>query len=129
MPFIFVWFKQSKSGRSDEIKYLLVENLGRGITIYKVERGYLPGKFEEHSPCDLIFTVITRLELRRLKNLVHEINPKAFVFVNSIKETAGGILKRVSGQRIRLIHRFITKYECYENALFFTCQYTSCIMQ
>ncbi len=82
------------SGRSDEIKYLLVESLGRGITIYKGERGYLPGKFEEHSPCDLIFTVITRLELRKLKNLVHEIDPKAFVFVNSIRETAGGILKR-----------------------------------
>jgi uncharacterized membrane-anchored protein YitT (DUF2179 family)/predicted metal-dependent HD superfamily phosphohydrolase len=85
------------SGLSDEIKYLLVENLGRGITVYKGERGYLPGKFEEHHPCDLIFTVITRLELRRLKNLVHEVDPKAFIFVNSIKETAGGILKRTSG--------------------------------
>jgi uncharacterized protein YebE (UPF0316 family) len=61
------------------------------------ERAYLPGKFEDHSPCDLIFTVITRLELRRLKNLVHEVDPKAFVFVNSIKETAGGLLKRSSG--------------------------------
>jgi len=47
-----------------------------------------------HSEVDIIFTVITRLELRRLKNLVYAEDPKAFVFANTIKETAGGILKR-----------------------------------
>lgn len=83
------------SGRSEEIKYQLVENLGRGITIYKGERGYLPGKFNVHAPCDLVFTVVTRLELRKLKNMVYDIDPKAFVFVCSIKETLGGVLKKV----------------------------------
>jgi uncharacterized membrane-anchored protein YitT (DUF2179 family) len=68
--------------------------MGRSITIYKGERGYLPGKFEISSDCDIIFTVITRLELRRLKNLVYEADPKAFVFANTIKEASGGILKR-----------------------------------
>ena len=83
------------SSLSDEIKYHLVEKLGRGITIYKGERGYLPGKFDVHTPCDLIFTVITRLELRRLKNVVHSIDPKAFIFVSTIKESSGGVLKKI----------------------------------
>jgi uncharacterized membrane-anchored protein YitT (DUF2179 family)/predicted metal-dependent HD superfamily phosphohydrolase len=82
------------SGNSELIKHRLVNELGRSITIYKGERGYLPGKFEISSDCDIIFTVITRLELRRLKNLVYEADPKAFVFANTIKEASGGILKR-----------------------------------
>jgi uncharacterized membrane-anchored protein YitT (DUF2179 family) len=68
--------------------------LGRGITIYKGERGFLKESFDVHQPVDIIFTVITRFEVRRLKNLVHSIDPKAFVFTNSIKEAAGGVLKK-----------------------------------
>ena len=82
------------SGKSEVIKYQLVNNLERGITVYKGERGFLPGKFEFSSECDIIFTVINRLELRRLKNLVYEVDPQAFVFANTIKEASGGIIKR-----------------------------------
>jgi len=83
------------SGKSEAIKYQLVNKLGRGITVYKGERGFLPGKFEISSDVDIIFTVITRLELRRLKNLVYEADPNAFVFANTIKEASGGVLKRL----------------------------------
>jgi uncharacterized membrane-anchored protein YitT (DUF2179 family) len=62
--------------------------------IDKGERGFLPGKFEVSAECDIIFTVITRLELRKLKNLVSEVDPKAFVFANTIKEASGGVIKR-----------------------------------
>ena len=82
------------SGKSELIKYRLVNELSRGITVYKGERGFLPGQFETHTHCDIIFTVVTRLELRKLKNVVHEIDPKAFVFANPIKEASGGILRR-----------------------------------
>jgi uncharacterized membrane-anchored protein YitT (DUF2179 family)/predicted metal-dependent HD superfamily phosphohydrolase len=82
------------SGKSEEIKYQLVNKLGRGITVFKGERGFLPGKFEVSSECDIIFTVITRLELRKLKNLVYDVDPKAFVFASTIKEASGGIIKR-----------------------------------
>ncbi len=82
------------SGKSEAIKYELVNNLGRGITVYKGERGFLPGKFEVSTDVDIIFTVITRMELRKLKNLVYEVDPRAFVFANTIKEAAGGILNR-----------------------------------
>lgn len=82
------------SGNSEAIKYQLVNKLGRGITVYKGERGFLPGKYEVSTECDIIFTVITRLELRKLKNLVYEVDPKAFVFASTIKEASGGIIKR-----------------------------------
>ncbi len=82
------------SGKSEVIKYQLVNKLGRGITVYKGERGFLPGNFEVSADCDIIFTVITRLELRKLKNLVNEVDPHAFVFANTIKEASGGIIKR-----------------------------------
>ena len=82
------------SSKSDIIKYRLVNELGRGITVYKGQRGFLPGKFEVHEDCDIIFTVITRLELRKLRNLVSEIDPKSFVFASTIREASGGIIKR-----------------------------------
>ena len=82
------------SGKSEIIKDRLVNEMGRGITIYKGQRGFLPGKFEEYSDCNIIFTVITRLELRKLKNLVAEIDDKAFVFASTIKEASGGVIKR-----------------------------------
>ena len=85
------------SAKSEVIKYQLVNKMGKGITVYRGERGFLPGKFEISSDCDIIFTVITRLELRRLKNLVAEIDPQAFVFANTIKEASGGVIKRKQG--------------------------------
>jgi uncharacterized membrane-anchored protein YitT (DUF2179 family) len=82
------------SGKSEILKSKLVNELGRGITIYKGERGYLPGNFEVHSDTDIIFTVITRLEIRKLKDVVYETDPAAFVFASVIKEASGGILKK-----------------------------------
>jgi uncharacterized membrane-anchored protein YitT (DUF2179 family) len=86
------------SGKSDEIKETLVKELGRGITIYKGERGFMKDNFESSHDTDIVFTVITRLEVRRLKNAVSAIDPKAFVFTNTINETSGGILKRHARQ-------------------------------
>jgi uncharacterized membrane-anchored protein YitT (DUF2179 family) len=82
------------SGQSEEIKKQLVMTLGRGITIYKGERGFLKGSFDISQPVDIIFTVVTRLEVRRMRNLIQDIDPKAFVFTSTIKEAAGGVLKK-----------------------------------
>ncbi|RYU91877.1 DUF2179 domain-containing protein [Mucilaginibacter terrigena] len=82
------------SGQNAAIKEMLVKQLGRGITVYKGERGFLKDSFDVSHPVDIVFTVVTRLELRRLKNMVHDIDPKAFIFTSIIKEAAGGVLKR-----------------------------------
>jgi uncharacterized membrane-anchored protein YitT (DUF2179 family) len=82
------------SGHSEEVKKQLVMSLGRGITIYKGERGFLKDSFDVSQPVDIIFTVVTRLEVRRMRNMIHDIDPKAFVFTSTIKEAAGGVLKK-----------------------------------
>lgn len=84
------------SGESESIKHQLVNELGRGITVYQGKRGFLPGNYDVSSDCDIIFTVVTRLEMRKLKNLVYETDPKAFVFANTIREATGGIINRRS---------------------------------
>ena len=82
------------SGENELIKEQLVMAMGKGITVYKGERGFLKDSFDVSKPVDIIFTVVTRLEVRRLRNLVYNIDPKAFVFTSTIKEAAGGVLKK-----------------------------------
>jgi uncharacterized membrane-anchored protein YitT (DUF2179 family) len=86
------------SAESERIKEQLVMVLGRGITVYKGERGFLKESFDVSQPVDIVFTVVTRLEVRRLRNLVHKIDPKAFIFTSIVKEAAGGVLKKRARQ-------------------------------
>lgn len=81
------------SSKYEEIKSYLVNDLGKGITVYKGERGYLPGSFDVKTDTDIVVTVVTRLEVHQLQTAIKKIDPKAFVYVQSIKEAAGGILK------------------------------------
>jgi len=81
------------SYKSDEISAMITEKLGRGITLYtgkggSGKRGYVAREM------DIIFTVITRLEIPRLKNEIELIDPNAFVVMNSIKDTKGGMIKK-----------------------------------
>ncbi len=84
------------SSKQEEIKSFLVNELGKGITVYKGERGYLPGSFDIKTDCEIIVTIVTRLEIKQIQEGVINIDPKAFVFAQSIKETAGGLLKAKS---------------------------------
>ncbi len=81
------------SSQSEEIKNFLVNELGKGITVYKGERGYLPGSFEVRTDSDIIVTIVTRLEIKQIQDAIIEIDPKAFMYVQSIKEATGGVLK------------------------------------
>jgi hypothetical protein len=42
--------------------------------------------------CDIIVTVVTRLELLRIKDEIRKLDPKAFMFIQYIK-ASGGILR------------------------------------
>jgi uncharacterized membrane-anchored protein YitT (DUF2179 family) len=81
------------SAQQEEIKNFLVNELGKGITVYKGERGYLPGSFDIKTDCEIIVTIVTRLEIKQIQDTLMIIDPKAFVYVQSIKEATGGILK------------------------------------
>lgn len=85
------------SAHSEMIKEKLAKDMGRGITVYKGERGFMQQTYEVSHECDIVFTVATRLEVRKIKKLIHEIDPNAFIFTGSIKEAAGGILRHTSG--------------------------------
>lgn len=81
------------SSKEEEVKNFLVNELGKGITVYKGERGYLPGSFDIKTDCQIIVTIVTRLEIKQIQDNLVKIDPKAFVFVQSIREASGGILK------------------------------------
>lgn len=78
----------------DAIKEIIVNDYKKGITIYKGERGYLPGTFDVKNECDIIVTIVTRLELLSIKNAIKNADPEAFMYVYNIKETSGGIIKK-----------------------------------
>lgn len=84
------------SSKPDEIKNLLVNDLGKGITVYKGEKGYLPNSFDVKTDADIIVTIVTRLEIKKIHDTVINIDPAAFVYVHIIKDATGGILKEKS---------------------------------
>ena len=81
------------SAEQEKIKDMLVNELGKGITVYKGERGFLPGSFHIKTDCEIIVTIVTRFEISQIEGAVTGIDPKAFVFSQSINEATGGVLK------------------------------------
>jgi uncharacterized membrane-anchored protein YitT (DUF2179 family) len=73
---------------------MIIDKLGRGITVYNGKRGY--GSHGEKKDIDIIYTVVTRLELNRLNTEIQKIDPNAFVVMNSVKDTKGGMIKKRS---------------------------------
>lgn len=86
------------SKEDEKVKELIVKEFGKAISVYKGERGYLPETFEIHHPCDIIMTVVTRLEVHRIKLAIQQIDPKAFFYVQTIKEVKGGVIKQIGSK-------------------------------
>lgn len=81
------------SQKSAEIKEAIITRLGRGVTILKGKSGYGKNGHQEKE-IDVIFSVITRLELQRLKTEITKIDPDAFVVENSVNDIKGGMIKK-----------------------------------
>jgi uncharacterized membrane-anchored protein YitT (DUF2179 family) len=77
------------------VKEMIVKDFGKAITVYKGERGYLPEAFQVSHACDIIMTVVTRLEVHRIKLAVLEIDSSAFFYLHTVKEVKGGLIKHV----------------------------------
>jgi uncharacterized membrane-anchored protein YitT (DUF2179 family) len=80
------------SAKSEEIKKLIIENLGHGVTTYKGKSGY--GKNGESGNVEIVYTVVTRLELNRLKSEIHNVDENAFVIISSVLDTKGGMVPK-----------------------------------
>ena len=83
------------SDESEKIRLMITEELGRGVTIYAGKGGY-GKKGDSLKQIDIIYTVVTRLEIASLKREINKIDSDAFIIMNSIKDTKGGMIKKRS---------------------------------
>lgn len=80
------------SKRSNDVKQMITEKLGHGVTLYRGESGV--GNHGENTDIRIIYTVLTRLELNRLNSELEKIDSSAFVIMSSIRDTKGGMVKK-----------------------------------
>lgn len=80
------------SPHTEQIADLIKNKMGRGLTIYSGKKGF--GKRGERVATDILFTVVTRLEISRLKQEVAKIDPYAFIVMQSVSDTHGGMVKK-----------------------------------
>lgn len=71
------------TSRADEISEALSEAFGRGIT-HIGARGYYSG-----SEQTIIYFVVNRFQIARMKSIITEIDPKAFVAISEVSDMLG----------------------------------------
>jgi len=77
------------SEKKEEIKSFLINEMKRGVTIYKGEGGYA-----EKKEIDILYTVVTKLEMGKLQNEIRQLDPDAFIVQQQISDIKGGVVKR-----------------------------------
>jgi len=80
------------SNHSDAIKEKITYDLGRGVTAFKADGGF--GEKAKNPDRNVLFCVVTRLEVTRVLTEIDKIDPKAFVIQYPIKDTKGGMIKK-----------------------------------
>lgn len=80
------------SDKHEDLRIMITEKLRRACTIYAGKGGY--GKRGVSIEKDIIYTVVTRLELARLHTEIDKIDKKAFVIMGLVKDIKGGMIKR-----------------------------------
>jgi len=76
------------SNNSEEIRIAILEKLGRGCTIYTGKKGHTKEETE------IVYTLLTRLELAKLHTEIDKIDKDAFTVMHSIKDAKGGMIKK-----------------------------------
>lgn len=84
------------SEKSSKVKRILMTKFGRGITIYKGKRSIIGKNADMDGVADMeiIFTIVTKLEIGKVKKLVNEVDENAFIYCSPISNTKGGVLKK-----------------------------------
>ncbi|MBT9393223.1 YitT family protein [Hymenobacter sp. NST-14] len=81
------------SFHSTEIRRLITDELHRGATVYECTQGF-GSHGHQRLKVEAIFTVVTRLEVISLTRAIHAIDPQAFVVMQSVSDTRGGLIKK-----------------------------------
>ncbi len=79
------------TSRHDEVADKLMTQLGKGVTLLHGEGGYSKEQRK------ILYCIVTRLEIDKLKNTVLDIDESAFVTINPVSDIVGGRLKRKKG--------------------------------
>jgi uncharacterized membrane-anchored protein YitT (DUF2179 family) len=78
------------SDRSEEIRETIVRDLGRGVTVYKGRGGL------SDTEQDILFSVVTRLEIGRVKAAAKALDREAFIVIHPLAAAEGGVVKRLA---------------------------------
>lgn len=81
------------SDKAEQIGNAIIEKLDVGVTYMKGRGGYTG--IEK----DIIYCVISRLELAKLKDVIKEIDPSAFLAVESVHEVEGVRIKEKNSKK------------------------------
>ncbi|SNC66688.1 Uncharacterized membrane-anchored protein YitT, contains DUF161 and DUF2179 domains [Hymenobacter gelipurpurascens] len=81
------------SAQSEAIRQLITDKMRRGATVYECTRGF-GSHGHQHMRMETIFTVVTRLEVLSITDEVHKIDPHAFIVMQSVNDTRGGLVKK-----------------------------------
>ena len=80
------------SGYNDLIKDSIIHRLHRGVTVMKGSGGV--GSKGESGVEQILYCVVTRLEIGNVKDVAKEIDPDAFITTHSISDVDGGLIKK-----------------------------------
>ncbi len=80
------------SPKSHDIKEAIMGQLKRGVTVYQGHGGKgTSGVIEDER--EILYCVITRLEIGSVKRVVIDIDPQAFITTHTLSDVQGGLLK------------------------------------
>ena len=77
------------SDKSDVIRQEIIRELNRGVTVYKGRGGL------SDAEQDILYCVVTRLEIGKVKGVVKEIDEAAFIVSHPLADAEGGVIKKV----------------------------------
>jgi uncharacterized membrane-anchored protein YitT (DUF2179 family) len=83
------------STKNDEIKEAIINRLHRGVTVYKGHGG-MGSRGSSDSDQEILYCVVTRLEIGSIKNVVRETDSTAFITTHSLSDVEGGLIKRTA---------------------------------
>jgi uncharacterized membrane-anchored protein YitT (DUF2179 family) len=80
------------SDQNGVIRPRIVNELKRGVTVYSSKGGY-GRKGEKNQESEILFTVVTRLEVGSLITIVTSVDEEAVIIQHSINDIQGGMIK------------------------------------
>ncbi len=83
-----------------DIRTMILTELRRGATIYNGNKA-LSFQDEEKSKINIIYTVITRLEVTKLETEIDKIDQNAFLVMSKVKDIKGGMIKKLPLKKLK----------------------------